>query len=274
MHRLRRTLAAIVIIASPLTGCSSGDPGSGPDSTTGDTGAADTTTTSSAPAATTPSSSASSDVTTSSAPPSSGPGCESGDDTIPDGAATGEIVDVDGDGEPDTVWMLDRDGRTTIGISTAAGGGSRIDHESASPIPRRVLVVDADEKPPVELIVSDGRGAALHAFVDWEIQPVLNPEGEPYEFDLQNPRGDGTGIGGVETDDGRRLVGLQAGERGEFTVKWSRTIIELDGLTAANGRTETGTYDLPDQQEEADLLDEITCGDLTMTDDGVGTTRG
>lgn len=258
------TVATIVLL---LSSCSGDD--SDPASTgTTDDGSTTTTTveTTTEPATT---EGAPSSSTEPEPEPDPATGCTDGDATVPDGAVSTEVVDVDGDGEPDTAWLLDADGATTVGIATAAGGGASTEIRSGSPIPRSVLVVDADETPPVEIIVSDGRGASLHAFSDCEIQPVQNPEGETYEFDLQNLRGNGTGIGCIDTEQGRSLVGLQAGERTDSSVDWKRTIIELDGLTARNGSTDSGTYELPKDEDAARLLDEITCGDLTMAEDGL-----
>lgn len=196
-------------------------------------------------------------------------GCTTGSAEIPVGAAQRETVDVDGDGLADTAWIAAGDGQTIVGISTAAGGGSQIPYESASPIPRSLLVANVDEQGPVEIIVSDGRGASLFAFSDCAVQPVENDQGETYQFDLQNLRGFGTGVGCISTDDGRRLVGLQTDERSATEVAWTSTVIDLDGLRATNGSMRSGTYELPAEQAKADLLTEISCGDLTMADDGI-----
>lgn len=176
---------------------------------------------------------------------------------------------MDGDEKADTVWINTVNGKTTVGVRTAAGGGSTIEYESASPIPRSALVANVDEKGPVEIIVSDGRGASLYAFSDCEIKPVLNEQGETYEFDLQNLRGHGTGIGCVPTKEGRRLVGLEVTDQSATKVVWQSTVIELDGLKATNGIKRTGSYTLPSEKAKAELLHEVTCGKRTMKTDGV-----
>src|SRR5699024_4281997 len=167
MHRLQRTLAIIAIATMALVACSNGDSDTDSASTTGpDTTADDSESADDGPTTTTtaPTTTAADDGATSPEPGAGTAGCESGDPGIPDGASSREVVDVDGDGEPDTGWVQGADGTTLVGISTAAGGGSRIEYESASPIPRDVLVVDSDDTPPVEIIISDGRGASLYAF--------------------------------------------------------------------------------------------------------------
>lgn len=260
------SVTALMIISSA---CGSGDEAN-PSTSPGSTRPPDTSSTSTtAPASTEGTSDPS--TTGTAAPPREG-GCTEGDGAVPDDAVSSEIVDVDGDGRADVGWVRDTSGGTTIGVSTAAGGGARIDYESASPIPRRMLVANVDETGPVEIIVSDGRGASLYAFDDCAIRPIRNPAGETYRFDLQNLRGNGTGVGCVELDEDRQLVGLQVDERTEDRVRWTRTIIELDGLTATNGASTSGTYALPAEDADAELLDQITCGELTMADDGIGRT--
>jgi hypothetical protein len=176
---------------------------------------------------------------------------------------------VDGDAKPDTSWIDSANGTTTVGIATAAGGGSQISYRSASPIARSVLVVNADEQGPPEVIVSDGRGASLYAFAGCAIKQIRNPQGQTYQFDLEDLRGNGTGIGCIQTEQGRRLAGLLATDRTATQVSWTSTVINLNGLEATNGAQQSGTYALPAENAKADLLDQITCGDLTMAANGV-----
>jgi hypothetical protein len=210
------------------------------------------------------------DTTTTVAKPAAA-GC-TGSATVPPGARTEEVVDVDGDGRRDTAYTAYTSGDLSdlrFGIVTAAGGTSSVPFESASPVERRGMVVDADERGPVEIFLSDGRGAALDVFVDCRITPVLDDRAEPYSFD-RGFRGTGTGFGCMDADgDGRRdLVGLLGGFQAESrpTVEWSRTIIGLDGTTARNGRTDHGTYQRGRDDARIDRLFQFTCGDLTMQD--------
>jgi hypothetical protein len=119
--------------------------------------------------------------------------------------------------------------------------------------------------------LSDGRGAQLYAFSNCAIKPVLNPQGQDYAFDLGDRIGTGSGIGCIPTAAGRRLVGLNITQQSDSMVHWKRTIIELDGLHAHNGATTTGSYRVPQDQAKIDLLDDITCGTLTIHTDGVVT---
>jgi len=173
-----------------------------------------------------------------------GAGCTAPGPPAPAGSDSGEVADLDGDGRPDAVWMAaTSEGRRTLGVTTAAGGGSTVDIDSAGPQALRVLVVDADEQPPTELFVSDGRGVLLYAFAHCAVAPVTNPEGQTYAFDL-GFRGTGTGVGCVEAGGGRRLVGL-------------------------NVTSDEGTFTHGPDDAAIDLLHAVSCGGLTMAADGI-----
>ncbi len=104
--------------------------------------------------------------------------------------------------------------------------------------------------------------------VDCQIVPVTNPEGETYTFGL-GFTDVGTGVGCVDTDEGRRLVGLDASADEGNEVAWSRTVVELDGTKARNGATTKGTFSRPDDDAAIELLRQVTCGDLTIPTDGL-----
>ncbi len=219
---------------------------------------------------TTSSSQPSSSQPSSSQPSSSAPsaGCTTGNTSIPDGAAQGPIVDVDGDMQPDNVWIASAvDGTVTVGVVTAAGGGVTRRFESASPVSRSVLVVDADQRPPVEILASTGRSVQLWVFQDCSIVDVTNPQGQPYQFSL-GFTDIGTGVGCVTVGGQQKLVGLDAKTTGN-TVNWSRTVVELDGTHARNGATTTGTFTAPGDDQRIDLLHQVTCGALTMSGNGI-----
>jgi hypothetical protein len=178
---------------------------------------------------------------------------------------------VDGDGRPDRgIFGTGVDGRRVVGVLPATGGGATYAIDSASPVAGTMLVVDVDRRPPTELLVSDGRGVHLLAYDRCAIVPITNPEGEPYLFDLGDLRGHGTGVGCIDTPVGRRLVGLRRdpNSTGE-TVRWTRTVVELDGTHARNGETTSGTFTSPQDDAAIELLDTVSCGDLTLERDGV-----
>ena len=70
-----------------------------------------------------------------------------------------------------------------------------------------LLVAAADRQRTIELFVDDNRTVQLWALSDCQLVPVLNLQGQPYEFD-RGFRGTGTGVGCVNAPEGRRLVGL------------------------------------------------------------------
>lgn len=200
-----------------------------------------------------------------------GEGCTGAGPTVPDdaGAGVGEIVDVDGDGRGDTGWLgVHDDGSRTLGVATAAGGGDVAPVESGSPGLLTMLVVDADEEAPVELLVSDGHTAGLWAFADCRLAQVVGPDGEPYLFDL-GMRGNGTGVGCHGTGGGRQLVGLDVADDDGRVVEWTRTVVERDGLAARHGETDRGRYERPGDAEAIALLYSVTCGDMTIDEDGI-----
>lgn len=197
-------------------------------------------------------------------------GCAGDGPEVPDDAASDQ-VDLDGDGQDDTVWLAAHpDGSREMGVLTAAGGGERVEIDSASPVPLVTLVADADQEAPVELLVSDNRVVQLWAFADCSLQPVIGPDGEPYRFDL-GFAGNGTGVGCIDADgDGQRdLVGLNVTDRNEQAVSWSRTVVELDGLQATHGTTETGTFQPGEDDDAIETLNGVSCGELTAADDGI-----
>jgi hypothetical protein len=240
---------------SPATGATSTTPT--PPQTTATSQTVETT-------APTPSSTVPPRTTT---PPTTG--CTDGQPDIPDGAGTGEVIDLDDDGRRDTAWLAgDPGGSRQLGVRTAGGGGDVAEISSASPVGLVVLVVDADEKPPVELLVSDNRTVQLWAFADCQLQPVIGPDGAPYLFDL-GFRGTGTGVGCVGTGQERDLVGLNITEDDGTDIKWSRTVVELDGLQATHGETVTGSFQQPDDAGAIELLHTVTCGELSIDQDGI-----
>jgi hypothetical protein len=163
----------------------------------------------------------------------------------------------------DMLW-ISRTG--TVGITTPAGTGV-VQVQNAGPMPLQALLIDAQQNGQRQLIVSNGRGAHLYLVNGCDITTVIDQQGQPFMFDLENLRGQGTGIGCADLGEGRRLVSLQAvvGDNG-WTVR--RTAIDFDGATAKSGRSDT--QNASSQQDPiVTAAQSITCGDLTMAKDGV-----
>jgi hypothetical protein len=189
--------------------------------------------------------------------------------SVPTGAASREVRDLDGDGQADTVFVTaGADGGKQFGVVTAGGLLSTWTAADASGADPSVLgVVDADQDGHPEIWVNPGRHVVLLTFTDCALQPFRNAQNQPYEFSI-GFEDTGTGVGCIDVDhDGRRdLVGLEGGEAKDGKVAWTRTIVELDGTRARNGATDSGTYTSPKDDAAIALLHQVTCGDETFSD--------
>jgi len=202
------------------------------------------------------------------------PGCPPGGTPPPPGAIQRQVGDLDGDGLPDALWIgrfAAANGAMTrvVGVSTASGANADVEISSASPIPLRALAIDAQDNGQNQVIVSDGRSAQLYAFADCRLQTVVDSHyGRPFLFDLQNRAGNGTGVGCSDLGDGRHLVGLQA--LPENADRWTirRTEIDLDGIQASIGRSDTLTATSA-EDPAVTSAQTISCGNLTIDQDGV-----
>ncbi|OSC42561.1 hypothetical protein [Mycobacterium decipiens] len=201
-------------------------------------------------------------------------GCAPGGNPPPAQVAERQVGDLDGDGRPDTLWIgifRGADGATErlVGITTASGANSEVQISSASPIPLRAMAIDAQQNGNHQVIVSDGRSAQLYVFADCRLQTVVDSHyRRPFLFDLEDLAGHGTGIGCSDLGDGRHLVGLQAlAENGRWTIH--RTEIDLSGTLATIGRSDTLTATSA-QDPVVTSAQTISCGDLTIDQDGVG----
>jgi len=188
------------------------------------------------------------------APAHADPNCL--EEGIPPGSATRTF-------DGGTVW-ISPDG--LVGVTTDGGSG-RIRIPSASPMPLQALVIDAEGNGGRQLIVSDGREARLYVLAGCKISAAYDGQGEPFLFDLQNLRGNGTGVGCSDLGDGRHLVGLQAlRDGGGYTVR--RTEINLEGFIATIGLSDTVTGTSLQDPVVASAMT-ISCADLTMAQNGV-----
>jgi hypothetical protein len=201
-------------------------------------------------------------------------GCSPTGAPPPADVAQRKVSDLDWDGRPDTLWVgQSRDGNghidRIVGVTTASGDNAQVEVTSASPIPLAALAVDAQQDGQHQIIVSDGRSAQLYVFANCRIQTVADNQGAPFQFDLQNLRDHGTGVGCGDlgpSSPGRHLVGLQALNNGLWTVR--RTEIDLNGTLATIGASDTVTA-ASAQDPAVTSAQTISCGDLTLAKDGV-----
>lgn len=181
----------------------------------------------------------------------------------PPGAATKDVSDIYG--QPATLWITDM----AVGIATAQGH-SKAAIESASPLPRSALLIDAQQDGNHQIIVDTGREAILFAVSGCTITPFVDPHGKFFRFDRGHRQGNGDGIGCSDLGDGRRLVGLlQLRDIHETPLlEVRRTEVDLYGATATIGRSDTVTASSL-QDPAWTTAEDISCGDLTMKRDGV-----
>jgi hypothetical protein len=184
---------------------------------------------------------------------------------VPAGVTSATFGDVDGDGQPDQLYVgVDQSSSLRrFGVVTKTGVRSEWTVDNASPVAPAVLgIADANQDGQIEIFVNPGRVVDVLTFRDCTLQPYLNQEGQPYGFSVGFDDA-GSGMGCVDADgDGRRdLVGLKAGEREGDQVPWTRTIVTLSANQARNGATSSGTYTSPKDDAAIELLSRITCGD-------------
>jgi hypothetical protein len=189
---------------------------------------------------------------------------------VPSGAVTKPTVDVDGDGRPDTAFIVGPaagSGAVTFGVRTASGAVLSAPFDSASPVSRSVLFADVTGHGEVIALADDHRQVQLWAVSDCQLVREQNVQGQQYAFDL-GFTGYGTGVGCVDANaDGTPdLVGLKyvPEQQGAGTVQ--RTIVVLSGQQARNGATDTVVVTRADMAQEAQS---VTCGDRTTAADGV-----
>jgi hypothetical protein len=201
-------------------------------------------------------------------------GCAPGGTPPPADVAQRQVGDLDWGGGPDTLWVgrfRDSNGRTdrVVGVTTASGANSDVQVLSASPMPLAALAIDAQQDGQHQIIVSDGRSAHLYVFADCRIQTVVDNQGAPFLFDLQNLRDHGTGVGCTDLGPrsaGRHLVGLQALDNGQWMIR--RTEIDLNRTLATIGPSDT-VMATSAQDPAVTSAQTISCGNLTLSKDGV-----
>jgi hypothetical protein len=215
--------------------------------------------------------------------------CPAGGTGPPPGATQRSIASLDGEGQPDTLWIdvvPNPGGGASRLVASAPPAGQNsgpLAVPSASPLPLQAVVVDAEDNGDHQLIVSDGRAVFLYVISGCRIQTVVDQAGAclsiaqcqagaPFMFDLGHRKGNGDGIGCSDLGDGRHLVELLAQQQGgQWTVR--RTEIDLDGTTATTGRSDTVTANSA-QDPPVTSAHTISCGELTIDKDGVSQPQG
>ncbi|MCU1690119.1 MAG: uncharacterized protein JWN61_209 [Pseudonocardiales bacterium] len=269
--RTRLVLTVVGVVALAVGGCSSSSGGTG-DIKAPTTGAS---TSSAAPSTPPPTSSAPTTApATTAAPTTAAPvaqGCPPTGAGVPAGAASRQVIDVDGDGRADTVWLMTADAPARLGMTTASGATFVFPITFAGGSEPSGIVADVTGNgSQIIAFAFNSRVVDLLRIVNCSFTVVTNPQGQPYTFDL-GFSGYGTGVGCVDANgDGvRDLVGLNivrngAGQPSAIT----RTIITMQGTAAANGQT----YNLPVNPAALASASTVTCGDATVDSAGVSRT--
>ncbi len=209
---VRRRLAVLVsaaLVALAAAGCSGAG---GDDGTAGPpTSPVPTATPTAGPTSTPP-------------PSSSGDGCPAGGQ-VPDGAASAPTVDLDGDGQADTLWLAGVPDRT-LGVRTASGAVLASRFSNGAPFAATAMGQRLADGSAIVLL-DTGRSVALYAVVDCELVATTNVQGAQDTFDL-GFSGNGTGVSCADVGAGVQLVGLNAlPADSDSTFQVTRTPIKL-----------------------------------------------
>jgi hypothetical protein len=192
---------------------------------------------------------------------------------MPTGATAASTIDVDGDGRTDRQWIATVGGATEFGVTTASGATFSYSVTSASPIARGGFVARLTSSRVISML-TDGRQAYLHVVANCAFVQPASSNGKPYTFDLQNLRGNGTGVGCIAADNGAEVVGYQATSvNGGTTV--TQTIIQLDaaGTGASNGAVSTVVTGVASNSPIALTANTVSCGSVSVSSGGVTLTQ-
>jgi hypothetical protein len=188
---------------------------------------------------------------------------------VPKGAGTHRVVDVDGDGKPDTAWITPGAERR-VGITTASGATFSAPIDSASP-ERATAIVQRVEPDGVPIVLVDtGREVLLYSAAGCHLTETQNADGSQYSFD-KGFTGYGTGVECVPSGDSLRLAGLLATKNdGKATYKVTRTFVLLEGEAseARNGATDVVAKSAVESSSNVKRAHQTTCGGLVAGEDG------
>lgn len=261
--------AALVTMCIALAGCAdSSVAGAAPTATASPSDVASPPASADATQVPNPASSTSTTSTSSSAVPTSATrshGCPATSKTgaVPRGADVVGIEDVDGDGKTDTAYWS-QDG-TKFFVHTASG----------ATVPMSQLGLDNNRSHsgwvarmahgPVLAVVSDGRTATLHAFVNCRIVTTTS-QGTPYHFSIgSGAYGTGQECTGTNAAT-RAIMGVAALKQKNGSIKVKRTAVTVssDGRTATNGAPHVTNTQYKAGTEEYVSSTQATCQPLHL----------
>jgi len=250
-HRAGRSFVVLGVLLFVLTGC-------------GAAGVAQSSLVTSSETDDTTDATSSDDADDAGEPAAEATGCPATPAEMPAGVVSAEIADVDGDGENDTEWYSESSSPFTYGITTASGATHTLTDDLAGPGAHSGWTA-ALHNGVVVTVLDDGRSASLHAFVDCEYVTPIGVDGRPYTFDMQNLRGNGTGVGCLEVEGGLELNGLQVAEKHGDTYALMATGITVseNGLSAMNGYTAV-SGSVPEDDRRVTAAQTSTCANAAV----------
>ncbi|MFB9375654.1 hypothetical protein ACFFKU_17950 [Kineococcus gynurae] len=159
----------------------------------------------------------------------------------PAGAGSATVVDLDGDGRPDTLWLADVDGVRTLGVTTTGHGTQSVPFTSAAPQAASASAAILQGGQPVVLL-DTGRSVLLYGYrvENPGLVELTNPQGQQYTFGL-GFTDVGTGLQCRPGDDGLDLYGVDArsGPDERWTVTRTRVVVDVNRSSAHNDATTT-----------------------------------
>ncbi|MGO4103042.1 hypothetical protein AB4Y63_03755 [Leifsonia sp. YAF41] len=244
----------MLCLSAAATGCA-GIPGGAPSSVP--------TSTSSVGASVTPSAGPTGTPTSAvPVPTASAAGCAPNGASVPVGATTATIEDVDGDDKPD-VEFYSESPTFEYGIQTASGATFALADDLAGP-GRHSGWSAPLESGVVVTVLDDSRTATLHAFVGCAFVTTKGVDGNPYRFTLNGFGDYGTGVQCSNGNGGRQLLGVLATQQSDGLYDIARTVVNVsrDGLVATNGSLATGASGLAASDPQVVLALTSRCGDI------------
>lgn len=164
--------------------------------------------------------------------PAAAKGC-SNTATVPAGARTAPISDIDQDGRDDTQFFGASDGHSVYGVRTAAGGVYTVADTLKGTGVHSGFTAYLEGSGVVS-VIDDGRTAKLYAFRSCRFVQPQHATGGAYTFALGARSTTGTGVACNDQNGGPILVRATAKHRsnGRYDIVWAVVRVSDDGRTA------------------------------------------
>jgi hypothetical protein len=218
--------ALLVALALPLLAGCAPTPGAGPTAPASPAGTtAGAAPTAPAVRATTPPSPAPSTTAAASGAPAGTAGCDNGRTTIPAGARTVRVNDIDGDGRQDTAFFTTSK-PWEFGFATAAGGVYTTPDRQTPTGRHSAWTVGTDGFPGRAIVVDDGLGAVLLTFQHCGFAPLTAKDGSALSIAIGARSAAGDATTGVACNDRNGGVLIEAAQArlrsdGRYDIAWS-----------------------------------------------------